>query len=222
MDMPIVYDPINALECKGVPIAVAVDEHGVVRGAGVRAGTLEREFLSKTFKPTGAKAPSEARFSASLEALKLTAAETRRSSAWRDYGDALILRKGLSGLARAISAYSKAAALDPKDGNALFRLGVCYRMRYESSGRKDGDDKKSTDLWRRARSLDKRQYIWRRRTEQYGPKGDRPYVFYDWMIQAISEITNRGDKLPPLGPSWRAAVQPSEKPTTQPTKRNPK
>jgi len=40
MDMPIVYDPINALGCKGVPIAVAIDEHGVVRtaGAGQDAG----------------------------------------------------------------------------------------------------------------------------------------------------------------------------------------
>ena len=110
--------------------------------------------------------------------------------------------------------------MDPKDGDAMFRLGVCHRMRHESPGRKDGDDKKSVDLWRRAHLLDKRQYIWRRRIEQYGPRGQRPYVFYDWMIQAISEITNRGDKLPPLGRSWRsAASQPSEKPTTQPKKR---
>ena len=50
--MPIIYDPINALACKGVPIAVAVDEHGVVRGVGVGAKTLERDFLARTFKPS--------------------------------------------------------------------------------------------------------------------------------------------------------------------------
>jgi len=222
--MPIVYDPINALACKGVPIAVAVDEHGVVRGVGVRAKTLERDFLAKTFEPPTAKVPVEARFSASLAVLKQTAAKTSTGRPWRDYGDALILRKGTAGGAEAIAAYSKAVHLSPKDGSALFRLGVCYRMRYESPARKDGDDKKSMELWGRARRLDRSQYIWRRRIEQYGPKKNRPYVFYDWMIQAIQDITNRGDKLPAMGATARPATGPASRPAdkslTQPTKRN--
>ncbi|MDP6544430.1 MAG: hypothetical protein QGH60_10595 [Phycisphaerae bacterium] len=222
--MPIVYDPINTLACKGVPIAVAVDEHGVVRGVGVRAKTLERGFLDKTFKPSSARAPADPRFSASLAALKRISAKTATARAWRDYGDALILRKGAAGVAEAIAVYSKATKLAPKDGNALFRLGVCYRMRYESLARKDGDDEKAMELWVRARRLDPSQYIWRRRIEQYGPKGDRPYVFYDWMIQAIQDITNRGDKLPAMGPTTRSAAgltpRPADKPVTQPTKRS--
>lgn len=210
LEMTIVYDPINALGCKGVPIAVAVDEHGVVRGTRVRAETLQRDFLAKTFEPAKTKAPADPRFAATLAALEKRATATGTGRAWRDYGDALILRKGASGIAEAMLAYTLAANADPTDGYALFRLGVCYRMRHESPTRKAGDAAEAMKLWNKARQLDKGQYIWRRRIEQYGPKSARPYIFYDWMAEAINEITRRGEKPPTIKPTTRPAPRPSK------------
>ena len=98
----------------------------------------------------------------------------------------------------AIDAYARAARLDPSDKNALFRLGVAYRMRHESRGRKPGDFQAAVDAWGRALELDPNQYIWRRRIEQYGPRLAKPYAFYDWVAQAKAEIARRGETPVPL------------------------
>jgi hypothetical protein len=42
--------------------------------------------------------------------------------------------------------------------------------------------------------LDPNQYIWRRRIQQYGPRLDKPYPFYDWVEQAEKAIRGRGEK----------------------------
>jgi hypothetical protein len=93
----------------------------------------------------------------------------------------------------AIDAYTQAVRLEPSDGNARFRLGVVYRMRHESSGRRPGDFQAAVDAWGRALELDPNQYIWRRRIEQYGPRLAKPYAFYDWVERARSEIKDRGE-----------------------------
>ena len=41
--------------------------------------------------------------------------------------------------------------------------------------------------------MDPNQYIWRRRIQQYGPRLDKPYPFYDWVPQARAAITERGE-----------------------------
>ena len=38
------------------------------------------------------------------------------------------------------------------------------------------------------------QYIWRRRIQQWGPRLDKPYSFYDWVDRAVDEITARGER----------------------------
>ena len=37
------------------------------------------------------------------------------------------------------------------------------------------------------------EYIWRRRIQQYGPRLDKPYAFYDWVTTARKEIAERGE-----------------------------
>jgi hypothetical protein len=44
-----------------------------------------------------------------------------------------------------------------------------------------------------ALELDPNQYIWRRRIQQYGPRLEKPYPFYDWVEQAREEIGARGE-----------------------------
>ena len=98
----------------------------------------------------------------------------------------------------AIDAYTRAAQLDPKDAPTLFRLGVCYRRRYETRQRQAGDFQAAIDHWSRALDLDPNQYIWRRRIQQYGPRLDKPYAFYDWVNEAEKEIVARGERPIPL------------------------
>ncbi len=42
------------------------------------------------------------------------------------------------------------------------------------------------------------QYIWRRRIQQYGPRLEKPYAFYDWVQTARDEIKRRGEEPIPL------------------------
>src|SRR5262249_38888190 len=88
--------------------------------------------------------------------------------------------------------YSRAVQLDPKNGPAWFRLGVCFRSRYDSPQSQPGDFQAAVDAWGKALQLDPNQYIWRRRIQQYGPRLDQPYSFYDWVTGAEKDIRARG------------------------------
>jgi TPR repeat len=195
---PILVDAINLLEAPAVPIVVAIDEHGIVRAVRPRPETFKAEFLDKTFAddaPAGAVPSAVPPDPASLR----RKAEAKPDSAgWRALGDALTIWGGAERLDEAIDAYTRALTLDPSDKNALFRLGVAYRMRHESSGRRPGDFQAAVDAWGRALALDPNQYIWRRRIEQYGPRLTKPYAFYDWIVQAREEIARRGETPVPL------------------------
>jgi hypothetical protein len=192
-DWPILHDPINLLEAPAVPIAVAIDEHGIVRAVRPRPETFAAEFLDKVFAddvqpgaPLSAGPPDPASLRRMVE-LK------PGPGAWRALGDALTIWGGLERSDEAIDAYGRALAFDPSDKNALFRLGVAHRMRHESAGRKPGDFQAAVDAWGHALALDPNQYIWRRRIEQYGPRLAKPYAFYDWIEQARAEIARRGE-----------------------------
>ena len=132
------------------------------------------------------------------DALLRKAEASNTAVAWRAAGDALTVWGGSSRVDRAIDAYGRAVRLDPSDKNALFRLGVAYRMRHESAGRRPGDFQAAVDAWVRARELDPNQYIWRRRIEQYGPRLTKPYAFYDWVAEAKADIKRRGEVPVPL------------------------
>jgi hypothetical protein len=196
LNWPILHDPINVMQVRGVPIEVAIDEHGVVRSLRPDLKTFETEFLDKTFAPNGENSPGkpEKAIKPDLAALRRGAEQSRSSDAWRQLGDALVLWEGPAGVNDAIDAYTQAIRIKPEDGDAHFRLGVCYRIRYESRQQKPADFQKAVDHWTRARQIEPNQYIWRRRIEQYGPRTSKPYPFYDWVQTAASDIKTRGEK----------------------------
>jgi hypothetical protein len=66
-------------------------------------------------------------------------------------------------------------------------------MRYDSPLRRPEDFQAALDEWSAALTLDPNQYIWRRRIEQYGPRLEKPYSFYDWVQEARAAIRARGE-----------------------------
>jgi len=195
IDWPVLYDPINVMQVRGVPIEVAIDENGIVRSTKLKPETLKSEFLDKSFE-AGDRTPDKPvkPTRPDLDVLRQNAKQTGSADAWRRLGDALVLWNGQNEIEEAIKAYTQAINIKPDDGDAHFRLGVCYRMRYDSPQRMPDDFQKAVDHWTSARQIEPNQYIWRRRIEQYGPRLTKPYPFYDWVESAAAEIKARGEK----------------------------
>ncbi len=193
-DFPILHDPINIMGAKVVPLMLAIDETGVVRAVGPRLDDFEDTFLNKDFL-AGAPTPSPATKPSApdIDALQEKAKQSNSIEAWRSLGDGLTLWHGTDRIDEAISAYSNGLQIDPSDGASLFRLGVCFLKRHESGTRQSGDFQKAADFWNNALETDPNQYIWRRRIQQYGPRLNKPYPFYDWMAQAQKEVSERGE-----------------------------
>jgi hypothetical protein len=218
---PILHDPINVLEATGVPILVAIDEHGIVRSIRPALATFQADFLDKTFaddakaKAAGSITPSMKEGSPDWDLMQRRARQEASPAAWRALGDALAVWDGDGRLEEAMEAFGNAVKLNPKDGPALFRLGVCYRRRSETTQRRTGDFQAAIDYWGHALDVDPNQYIWRRRIQQYGPRLDKPYAFYDWVEEAEKDIRVRGEKPVPL------AVRPGGAEIAQPLKALP-
>ena len=193
IDWPVLHDPINVMQVRGVPIEVAIDENGIVRSLRPKMDTFEDEFLNKTFTGKGAESPKSKATRHDLGALCRRAEKGRSSEAWRELGDALVLWAGRSKINEAINAYKQALSINPDDGDAHFRLGVCYRLRYDSGQGVSSDFQTAVNHWTRARGFQPNQYIWRRRIEQYGPRLTKPYPFYDWVETAARDIIARGE-----------------------------
>ncbi len=192
-DWPILSDPINVIETMAVPIVVAIDEHGIVRSARLRVETFEKEFLDREFEDD-APPVGQTGGVPDLEMLASQAQSADSFASWRTLGDALVLWEGDDRVNAAIDAYEKAVAIKPRDGNTLFRLGVCHRRRYESTGRQADDFQQAVSYWEQALKIDPNQYIWRRRIQQYGPRLLKPYPFYDWVERATAEVASRGEE----------------------------
>jgi hypothetical protein len=205
-DWPILHDPINVLESSAVPIVVTIDAHGIVRSTKPQVKSFQADFLDREFQDDAAKdtAPRKApvlppgQDRPDFVALQRHTEAATTVGAWRELGDALALWGGDSRTDDAIAAYRQALRVAPQHGPTLFRLGVCYRQRYDAGRRQAGDFQAAVDAWNQALALDPNQYIWRRRIQQYGPRLDKPYAFYDWVAQAEREITARGEKPVPL------------------------
>ncbi len=211
-DWPILHDPINLLRTRGVPMFVAVDEWGIVRGVGPKLATFGEDFVERRFPPPAGFDSHHSKPLAppNLDQLRRETKQSGSADAWRRLGDAVVLWQDRQQIDEAIAAYRRAAELAPGDGMVQFRLGVAYRMRYESSRRQPGDFQTAIDCWTAARRLDPNQYIWRRRIEQYGPRLSKPYPFYDWVEQARADVLARGEQpvVLPVAPSGAEIARP--------------
>ena len=170
LDFPLLADPLNLLDVAVVPITLLVDQYGVIRYRNPSGADFDA-FVNATYEPLVGKHP------------KLSGAE------WSKPDQQVMMGKVEEG----INAYQKILEKNPRAGRLHFRLGVAYRMAYDVNNRPK-DFAKAVEHWRKARSINGGQYIWRRRIQQYGPLPDKPYPFYDWVAKAQEEIVRRGEK----------------------------
>ena len=188
LQWPIFVDSLGITDLAVVPVPVFLDANGVVRARLRRPRDLEK-WMRKEPVPSAGIKPLAPRKLATL----------RSEKRWRELGDAAFLQK-TPDLDTAIAAYRRAIKRDAEDSRAHFRLGVALQRRDEGSERKPGDAKAAVAAWSRALELNPRQYIWRRRLQQYGPRLAKPYNFYFWVDRAEKEISARGESPHPLHP----------------------
>jgi len=196
-------DALNLLTVDVVPITLFIDEFGIIRKVNPNlknAKTELQKFLS-------AGAQSGLRNSSYKK-------ENRKSSTMilQQRASQLILWQGSEKLDDAIALFSEAINSEPHNSALHFRLGVAQRMRYDSKYRKDADFKFAVENWEKALELNPNQYIWRRRIQQYGPRLDKPYTFYDWIYQARKDIKKRGEipaqlKVEPAGAEFAVPLK---------------
>ncbi len=180
IDWPILWDPLNLTGMSVVPVFTAIDEHGIVQATKVRPSTFEETFLRAEFA-----APEETpKYVPRIHAKLL---DEKAPSLQRAY--AQLLWGGDKYLDEAVTFLSKNK--DPKP-EELFRLGVAQRLRYDSAKTRPGDFQGSIDSWTGALRMNPNQYIWRRRIQQYGPRLDKPYPFYDWVSEAQAALRESG------------------------------
>jgi tetratricopeptide (TPR) repeat protein len=196
MRWPILVDSLNLLGSSAVPVTLAIDEHGVIRMVNPKLEEVEEKFLNRDFEKP-ATLPPVKDFAPDLDTLKQA---TRRETAetWEAYASALVEWGGPQRLGEAIEAYEHALRREPESGPSHFRLGVAYRKRYDSNFRQAEDFQKAVKQWSAALEINPNQYIWRRRIQQYGPRLDKPYPFYDWVTTARKEIATRREIAIPL------------------------
>lgn len=208
-DFPILHDPINTLACAAVPITIAIDERGIVRhlratpdwvrdhflgestrGVSGEATAPDDHQLSKT--ENGTEPPAETNSRPDIEALRRAAEQSKQAADHRRLGDALMLWQPTE-VTRAIEAYQRALTMDDTP-ELHFRLGVAYRRRSEQPSRKLNDFTSAVQEWSTALRMSPNQYIWRRRIQQYGPRLEKPYPFYDWVPEAMAALEKRHGK----------------------------
>jgi len=180
IDWPILWDPLNLTGLTVVPVLTAIDEHGVVRQSNARAENFEESFLRAEF--TAPESVPEQTLSVHRKLLESAVRSPERAYAQLLWGGAGLLDEAVDYLA---------SNNDPTP-ELLFRRGVGERLRYDSSKTRAADFQASIDSWSGALRMQPNQYIWRRRIQQYGPRLDKPYPFYDWVSLAQAELRERG------------------------------
>ena len=193
-DWPIFVDSLNTLDMAVVPAPVAIDAAGIVRHTRITPQNVVADFIEADY-PAVEVSPSSNRASEpDIDRLRHLAKQMDTAKVWRDLGDACFLAAGGDlGRLDAVEAYQRAVAIDPKDGRAHFRLGVALWRRSETRRRRPGDAQAAVERWGLALSANPKQYIWRRRIQQYGPRLDKPYDFFSWVEQARKDILARGE-----------------------------
>lgn len=213
MGWPILVDSFNLLNVAAVPITLAIDEHGIIRRSRLSvkaAATIGEEFVNQTFEESR-NTPAPAAAKPELAPLKPLNRETGTRSR-EENATTVALWGEVNRIGEAIEEYQEALRTEPENGPLHFRLGVAYRMRYDSKYRKENDFSKAVEHWSKALEIDPNQYIWRRRIQQYGPRLDKPYPFYDWVSTARDEIRKRGETpvLLQVEPTGAEVAQPAK------------
>ena len=200
MEFPLLVDHFNVLEMTAVPVTVFIDEHGIVRDIPRRVRNpraaveafLDATYEAPTTPPVTPTATQPAGEPAAPPATGPPADVVAHAADLRHDARQAILERGDAALDSSIALFERAVSITPDDGRARFSLGVALRMRVDSARARPDDFQRAIDAWGHALALDPNQYIWRRRIQQYGPRLDKPYPFYDWITTARQDIRDRG------------------------------
>lgn len=187
-DWPILHDPINLLGSRAVPLVSAIDEMGIVQSTKPTPDWVRDTFISNSYSGK----PGPVATIPSLEQLVSNAKTQGDAASHRALGDAAILWHRTDP-DLAVDAYESAVQQE-STGINHFRLGVALRRRHETAQHRPTDFSEAVRHWTQALEMDPNQYIWRRRIQQYGPRLDKPYPFYDWVPLAKQEILARGEE----------------------------
>lgn len=191
MKWPLMFDPMNQLGVDVVPITLLIDEAGIVRSVNPSRDDLSEFLDGKT--PDAAGSPPAKVSPPDMEKLGAAVSPGDDQGLLR-YAEALTLWGKENELSSAISIFQQILERRPDDGALHFRTGVAYRKRFDSAERVGPDFQYASRHWTQALELNPNQYIWRRRIQQYGPRLQKPYAFFDWVDLARSEIRERGEQ----------------------------
>lgn len=172
LDFPVLMDPLNLLGVKSVPMTFLVDESGMIRFKNPKAKEL-KEFLGKAYSSTKKRTPAEFP--------QLTQAMT----------DAL-LKDSARGVEQCLLLAERMKEESSLSTRQSFEAGVIARWLYDNKGEPELFQK-AVSYWAAALKEVPGQYIWRRRIQQYGPRLDKPYPFYNWVEEARKEVKKRGE-----------------------------
>lgn len=209
IDWPILWDPFNLTGSAAVPMAMGVDERGVIVRGVLNPRRFEDQVLDDFMKLPPARDVLEPRVlhpglgldgvqRPTLAGEDLLLVPEQAISRLLFYES--VQGKPLPGaeLDHAIRSLRVAATSPGARPAEHFRLGVALRLRYDSPHRRPEDFQGSLDSWIAALMQEPSQYIWRRRIQQWGPRLDKPYPFYDWVDRATEEIVARGEEPPSI------------------------
>jgi len=198
MDWPIAVDALNLLQVAAVPYTLLIDEAGVVQSINPKEDAFDAFLESDPVTFEKAESSDLAAAVASTKRLEELAEQSNTAATWAALGEHLFLWGGDASVRRCVDSFSRAVDLAPEDGWLHFRLGVAYRRLFDLDQNDMDLFRHAISQWQASLELDPNQYIWRRRIQQYGPRLDKPYSFYDWIHQAREEIVDRGDTPHPL------------------------
>jgi len=205
MNWPVLADPFNLLGVSAVPVTLLIDEMGIVRK--VNPGLDEVAAFVKASGPIPRPIPMS-------DGIPDTNSLLVGEPAPREAA-LLALWGSPEEQDRAIAAMDEMLDRFPDDGVLHFYAGVAHRRRHDSPAQRPGDFPAAARYWTQALERNPNQYIWRRRLQQYGPRLDKPYAFYDWVPQARREIEKRGGtpvdlKVEPTGAEYASPDGTSE------------
>jgi hypothetical protein len=171
LEFPVLMDPLNILGVKAVPITLLVDEHGMIRYRNPKQADLTT-FLETSYQQDKEELPHELR---PFEKEALAALHSN---------DKKKIKDAIAFLAR--NDFSE------DNPERAFYAGVLFRCLFDHH-KEPGAFQDAVDCWSSALRKLPTQYIWRRRIQQYGPRLDKPYPFYNWIETAQRELAERGE-----------------------------
>ncbi|QDV08899.1 hypothetical protein Poly30_44540 [Planctomycetes bacterium Poly30] len=188
LDFPLLWDPFGVTGLNVVPVVSAIDANGVVRIGRPDPRKFDEQFVAEFM---GAEFPStETPAAGGFVVSALAGGESGQGRAM-----ARVLLEGVGPHPFRHEALDALGALTSYSATPFdrFSAGVALRLRHDSAQAEPGDFQRALALWSSALHAEPNQYIWRRRIQQWGPRLDKPYPFYDWIGTAAAEVTARGE-----------------------------